>query len=91
MIFQTITTPHPGSIPELDSTITNNVDLHSSTMLENRFPAVRFVEGALNGDVTCWFVPNVQAVAAMLRACGFKLGQQLTFTNDHDIIVRCST
>jgi len=90
MIFQTITTQHPGSIPELDSTITNNVDLHSSTMLESRFPAVRFVEGALNGDVTCWFVPNVEAVAAMLRACGFKL-DQFTFTNDHDIIVRCST
>jgi tRNA (mo5U34)-methyltransferase len=89
MIFQTITTPHQGSFPELDPMITNNIDLHSSTMLENRFPALRFVEGALNGDTTCWFVPNVQAVAAMLRACGFKLGK-FTFTNDHDIIVSCN-
>src|SRR5262249_24881277 len=89
MIFQTITAQHQGKISELDPTIMKNVDLHSSTMLENRFPSLRFVEGTLNGDVSCWFVPNVQAVAAILRACGFELGK-FTFTNDHDIIVRCN-
>ena len=89
MIFQTITTPHRANLSELDATITQDVDLHSSAMLEDQFPAIRFVEGALNGDLTCWFVPNVQAVAAMLRSCKFKL-DKIAFTNDHDIIVRCT-
>ena len=89
MIFQTITTQHQMNFSELDARITQNVDLRSLTILDNQFPAVRFVEGALNDDVTCWFVPNIQAVAAMLRSCKFK-PSKIVFTNDHDIIVHCT-
>jgi tRNA (mo5U34)-methyltransferase len=89
LIFQTITTPHQGNLSGLDRTITTNVDLHSSTLLETQFPALRFLEGALNGDLSCWFIPNVQAVAAMLRVCGFKPGK-VAFTNDREIIVHCN-
>jgi tRNA (mo5U34)-methyltransferase len=89
MIFQTITTMHEAVSSELDVAVPQNVDLHAPTMGESKFPALRFVEGALNDDVTCWFVPNVQAAAAVLRSCGFHIGQR-TFTNDHDIILQCT-
>jgi tRNA (mo5U34)-methyltransferase len=89
MIFQTITTQHQMNFSELNAAVTQNVDLRSSTILDNQFPAVRFLEGALNDDVTCWFVPNIQAVAAMLRSCKFKPGK-IVCTNDHDIIVHCT-
>src|SRR2546429_7581680 len=34
---------------------------------------MRFIEGSLGGDSTCWFVPNPPAVAAMIRASGFRI------------------
>ena len=89
MIFQTITTEHQRQVPELDAQVTRDVQLHSSTMADERFPAMRFIEGTLDGDTTCYFIPNVQAVHAMLRSCGFR-PDETTFTNDHDIIVRCA-
>src|SRR3989454_4871515 len=89
MIFQTITTLHEKKFSELDPATITNVHLHSSTMSDNRFPALRFVEGTLDGDVTCWFIPNLQAVAAILRSCGFQPGQ-MTFTTEKEIIVSCS-
>ena len=55
---------------------------------ESERQAMRFIEGTLDGDTTCYFIPNVQAVHAVLRSCGFRV-DQTTFTNDHDIIVRC--
>ena len=89
MIFQTITTKHRKRFSELESAITRNVGLHASTMQEHQFPALRFVEGALDNDVSCWFVPNIQAVAAMLRSSGFQ-PDEMTFMNEQNIIVRCT-
>ncbi len=89
MIFQTITMPHKKKLSELDPATITNVHRDSSTMSDDRFPALRFVEGTLDGDVTCWFIPNLQAVAAMLRSCGFQPGQ-VTFTTEKEIIVSCT-
>jgi len=89
MIFQTITMPHKKKLSELDPATITNVHRDSSTMADDRFPALRFVEGTLDGDVTCWFIPNLQAVAAMLRSCGFHPGQ-VTFTTEKEIIVSCT-
>jgi tRNA (mo5U34)-methyltransferase len=89
MIFQTITTRHDKDLDELGDSVRTNVDFTSSTMVENRFPAMRFVEGALDCDSSCWFVPNVQAVAAMLRSCRFRL-DQMSFPTEREVIVRCS-
>ena len=88
MIFQTITARHQKRFSELHAEITRNVHLHSSTMAEPQFPAMSFVENSLDDDITCWFVPNLQAVAAILRSCGFQ-PDQMTFTNEQDIIMRC--
>jgi hypothetical protein len=51
-----------------------------------RFPALRFIEGTLDTDQSCWFIPNVQAVAAILRSCGFR-PDQVIFTDQQNIIV----
>ena len=89
MIFQTITSKHEKQFVELDAAITRDVDLRSPIMTDQQFPALRFVEGTLNGDATCWFVPNLQAVTAMLRSTHFR-PTEFTFTNQQDVIVRCT-
>jgi tRNA (mo5U34)-methyltransferase len=89
MIFQTITTKHQGNISELLPAVKEDLTLHSAIMNEDRFPALRFIEGRLAGDTTCWFVPNVQAARAILRSCNFRL-DEMTFTNEQDVIIRCS-
>jgi len=87
MIFQTITTKHGNKLPGVPPG--PSVSLHSSTIEDAEYPSLRFVEGGLDGDTSCWFTPNVTGVAAMLRSCGFQL-DTATFANDHDIIVRCN-
>ena len=89
MIFQTITSKHEKRFVELDAAITHDVDLRSPIMTDQQFPAMHFVEWTLNGDATCWFVPNLQAVTAMLRSTHFR-PSEMTFTNEQDVIVRCT-
>ena len=89
LILQTITTPHEKSFSELETADLQNSSLHSPLLEDPRYPAVRFIEGALDKDVTCWFVPNPQAVMSMLRACAFK-PEQVAYSGRNDIIVRCS-
>jgi hypothetical protein len=50
---------------------------------------MRFVEGGLGGDVTCWFIPNVEAVAAILRSCGF-VPRDFIFPSVQEVFVRCT-
>ena len=88
MIFQTITTPSRQSVRELPG-VSHDVQLNSSTMLDDRFPSMKFVEGGLAGDVTCWFVPNVEGVAAALRSCGFT-PREFVFPNVQEVFVRCT-
>jgi len=88
LIFQTITTPSGMKIQELERRATGNVGFNSPVMLDDRFPTLRFVEEQLAGDGSCWFVPNVQAVVAMLRACGF-VPEEFIFPNKQEVIVRC--
>ncbi len=89
MIFQTITTKHERDFSELPAGVTRNVHLHEQTMNDQSFPTLRFIEGQLDGDVTCWFVPNFQAVRAILRACHFQ-PEETVFTGQQDVIIRCS-
>ena len=89
MIFQTITTRHQRKFSEMPAAVTNNVHLHAQTMNDQSFPTLHFIEGQLDGDVTCWFVPNPQAVRAILRSCNFQPGETI-FTGEQDVIIRCS-
>ena len=90
LILQTITTPHDSSLNEIDSDTLQKAGLRSGVLTDDRFPTVRFVEGALDNDVTCWFIPNPQAVASMLRSCSF-IPNQTIFPTGNEMIVRCST
>ena len=87
MILQTITTEHERKPDELDVKIIDTLGLRSSQLSDNRFPAMRFVERALDGDVTCWFIPNLQGINAMLRSCGFTPEQTL-YPEEHEVIIR---
>ena len=53
---------------------------------EPDFPSVRFVEGNLDGDSSCWFVPSPEAVLAMLRSCGFS-PEKIIFPTKHEMLV----
>jgi tRNA (mo5U34)-methyltransferase len=87
IIFQTVTTGHQRRFSENEHRPMANVGLCSGVIAGRQFPAMHFVEGALDNDTSCWFVPNLQGVAAILRSCGFTL-DHVTFTTDHDVIVR---
>lgn len=89
LIVQTITTEHKRAANEMERTETENVGFRSPVLTDERFPAIRFVEGALDGDVTCWFIPNVQALAAMLRSSGFTI-EETIFPTEREAIMRCS-
>ena len=86
LILQTITTPSAGRMAEL-SGVSKDVQLNVPGMLDRRFPSAQFIEGGLAGDESCWFVPNVEGVAAMLRSCGFK-PKDFIFPNDQEVFVR---
>jgi tRNA (mo5U34)-methyltransferase len=88
LILQTITAPSSRRLRELDG-VARDVQLNSRPMLDVHFPTLRFVEGGLAGDTTCWFVPNVEGVAAMLRSCGF-VPRDFIFPNVQEIFVRCT-
>jgi tRNA (mo5U34)-methyltransferase len=88
LILQTITTPSAGRLAELPG-VSNDVQLNSLPMMDRRFPSAQFIEGGLAGDGSCWFVPNVEGVAAMLRSCGFK-PQDFVFPNVQEVFVRSS-
>lgn len=90
LIIQTITTGNEQPIDELEAPTTENVSLRSPALNDDRFPSLKFVEGALDQDPSCWFIPNVQAVKAMLRSAGFVPENSVLCTHP-EIIVRCGT
>jgi tRNA (mo5U34)-methyltransferase len=87
LLIQTITTPHHQSQAQINAKH-DDVDLHGQILNEPEFPLLRFVEGRLNGDPSCWFVPSVSAVTAMLRSAGFEV-EEVVFPTSNEIIVRC--
>ncbi len=90
LLMQTITTPHAVAplqpCPPGDCT---DSGLRSPNLNQSGFPLLRFVEGGLDGDTSCWFVPSVEAVLALLRSSGFK-PQEMILPTEHEIIVRVS-
>ena len=84
IVLQTITTPH-----EMNGQTTLPASQTDSGLREPisvQGPLLRFIPGALDGDVSCWFVPNVEAVAAMLTSCGFTL-EKAVYPTAHEIII----
>jgi len=90
LLMQTITTPHnAGSYQACPRPAAIDTGLRSPELKQPEGPLLRFVEGGLDGDTSCWFVPSVEAVLAMLRAAGFQ-PEQMILPTEHEAIVRAS-
>ena len=87
LLMQTITTPHAlaGRQP---CPLSSNADtgLRSPNLNKPDFPLMRFVEGGLDGDTSCWFVPSAEAVLALLRSSGFK-PQEMILPTEHEVLI----
>ena len=88
LILQTNAAPSDRRISEVPG-VSRDVRLNSPEMLDRRFPSIQFVEGGLGGDTSCWFVPNVEAVAGMLRSCGLK-PKDFVFPDVQEVFIRCT-
>jgi tRNA (mo5U34)-methyltransferase len=84
LLLQTITTPHKGEIMKMPA----RVALRDGIINHPSFPTLKFIEGELNNDSSNWFVPNAEAVVAMLRSCGFSITEMVCH-GDSEITVRC--
>ncbi len=90
LLMQTITTPNKaGTYQTPPAPGYVNGGLRSEELNQPDFPTLKFVEGRLDGDDSCWFIPSTEAVLAMLRATGFNPEQMICPTG-HEVIVRCS-
>jgi tRNA (mo5U34)-methyltransferase len=88
LLLQTITTPHDvGHYQDCPSEQNVDTGMRSPILNQPDFPLLRFVQGALDGDPSCWFVPSPEAVLAMLRSCGFE-PERMIFPTPHEMIVR---
>lgn len=86
MIMQTVTTRH-GSFVGLP--VDKDLSLRAPELHHFHFPTLRFVEHSLDGDHSVWYVPNAEAVLAMLRATGFVISRYYLPT-DAEIVVVCT-
>jgi hypothetical protein len=87
LVLQTVTTNSNSKIEEISPELLAAPQLQSPILDEPGFPALRFVEGALNGDSSCWFLPNPPAVLAMMRASGFRV-EQVVLSSPHEMFVQ---
>jgi tRNA (mo5U34)-methyltransferase len=68
LFFQTLTMPQQGRVTSPQNVSIEDRDL----LLRPAWPKMAFIENALEGDPTNWWVPNHAAVQAMLRSCGWR-------------------
>jgi len=89
LIFQTVTTRHSATAAvEMPAEAVQNLTVQSEVLLDPRFPELKFIEHSLGQDMSCWFVPNVEGVYAMLRSAGFTV-EEVMFPSEYDILIRC--
>lgn len=69
MVFQTMTMPDTEKYEHYF-----DLDLSERhILLQPGWPKMSFVENCIAGDPTNWWVPNHNAVASMLKSCGFRI------------------
>ncbi len=89
MIFQTVTLDHQKELLELKYEHTRDVAFGDALLRHPQFPSLSFIEEKYGGDASCWFVPNIQAVSAMIRSCKFE-ARKWVFPTNREIIVKCA-
>ena len=90
IILQTITTRHNSNVEELPPDFTGELQLQSPLLDDPLFPALRFIEGTLGGDSTCWFVPTPSAVLAISRSVGFRV-EQVILSSPHEMFIKATS
>jgi tRNA (mo5U34)-methyltransferase len=79
LVFQSLSLPGEEVVPPPED---QDFDDRSS-LLEPGWPKMAFIENAMAGDPTNWWVPNHAAIEAMLRSTGFEI----TSRPGHEIYV----
>jgi tRNA (mo5U34)-methyltransferase len=82
LFFQTLTMPPPGPME-----CPRNIALaERDRLVDPAWPKMAFIENALEGDPTNWWVANHAAVEALLRSCGWQsircLGEEIYHCRD---------
>ena len=90
MIFQTVTLDHQKEFLELKHEQTQDVAFGDALLRHPQFPSLSFVEEKYGGDASCWFLPNIQAVSAMIRSCKFE-ARKWAFPTNREVIVKCTS
>jgi len=85
MIVQTVTTRTHGT----DAPIPEDVSLRSDMFHDPSFPKLHFIEQRLDGDESCWWLPNLECVVAMLRSAGFYVGKWFPASNGYEAYLVC--
>jgi len=93
MILQTVTTKIEDTSKKIENYFQmpsemENIKLRSNLFYDPGYPKIHFIEHMLEGDKTNNWVPNLEAVTAMLRASGFHIDDLQTI--DHGVIILCS-
>jgi tRNA (mo5U34)-methyltransferase len=69
MVFQTLTMPGEEGTP-----VPEDLDIEErQIMQQDGWPKMAFIEKKLAGDITNWWAPNHNCIAAMLRSCGLEI------------------
>jgi tRNA (mo5U34)-methyltransferase len=85
MILQTVTTKtQDKSVP-----VPENIPLRSNIFRSPSFPKLHFIEQAMDGDKSCWWLPNFECVVAMLRSAGFYVERCLSESGGYEAYLVC--
>lgn len=72
MVFQTLSMPGDPAFSTQDDYPIHRRD----QLLRQGWPKMAFIEKKFSNDPTNWWIPNTNAVEAMLRSCGMKPAEQ---------------
>ncbi len=72
LVFQTLFRPHTVA-PETQPVAPDYPFWEQEIFSDPAFPQMRFFEQSFSGDRTNWWIPNYQAVEAILRSAGLRI------------------
>lgn len=93
MILQTVTTKIEDTSKKIENYFQmppemENIKFRSNLFYDPGYPKIHFIEHKLEGVENNKWVPNLEAVTAMLRASGFHIDDLQTI--DREVIILCS-
>jgi tRNA (mo5U34)-methyltransferase len=86
MIVQTLTTRSQDT----SVSIPDDIPLRSNLFCELSFPKLHFIEQKIDGDKSCWWLPNIECVTAMLRSAGFRIEKCIQESGGYEAYLLCT-